>query len=134
MDKKLFNKIRSLFRALDREIYDNAQGDNGGDVRDRENRYREKLSKLVEAVPPKPRYSKAVRTALAMTLLPESFLERIQEDGQKLASGLTKNKDIQARMKEAKKWMFEDDAPGLRGESQLTVATCAYALHLRGVK
>ena len=131
MDKKLFRKIRALYDRLQQENYENLQGDNGQDMRDRETAYMKKLEKLLD---PTPRYSKAVRAALARTLLPESFLGEIEEDGRALAAGFTKTRDIQKRIKDAEKWMYEDDAPGLRGESQMTVATGTYALHLRGVK
>ena len=131
MDKKLFRKIRALYDRLQQENYENLQGDNGQDMRDRETKYMEKLEKLLN---PPIKYPKAVRAAWARTLLPESFLGEIKEDGRALAAGFTKTKDIQKRIKDAEKWMYTDDAPGLRGESQMTVATGTYALHLRGVK
>ena len=120
--------------TLQQENYENLQGDNGQDMRDRETAYMKKLEKLLN---PPPKYPKAVRAALARTLLPESFLGEIEEDGRALAAGFTKTKDIQKRIKDAEKWItikYTDDAPGLRGESQMTVATGSYALHLRGIK
>lgn len=135
MDKKLFNKIRKLFNDLDQEIYDNAQGDNGQDVRDREDEYREKLDALVTAVPPKPVYSKELRAAMNCTLLPDSFYPIIKAKGELLASlKIANKKQYEWHIKEAKKWMYEDDAPGLRGESQQTVASYTYALALMAKK
>ena len=128
MDLRLFRRIKKLFQSMHDENYHNAQGDDGYDILRREKHFMGKLEKMLN---PPQRFSKDVRKALAETMLPNSFLSQVKQDGEKLAERAISNKDMIDAIKKARKFMFVDDSPGLRGDSQLTVATCTYALSIR---
>lgn len=48
MSRARLNSVRRLIQKLDDEIYANAQGDNGLDVRKREDKYAAQLMKLLQ--------------------------------------------------------------------------------------
>lgn len=57
--------------------------------------------------------------------------DRIRERGEDLARSLITTAQLRRDLREHAKWMYEDDAPGLRGDSQFQVAAHEYALRLR---